>query len=184
MGHHFEGTKAPQSGAPRTGPTPQKTPKKILHLFRVPNKKRTILVLPVSRRNSVFPPRVPPFGVVKYDSGKNAQPRGGGRKTELRRGNGVTSGSRRTLSHPAPRSDKLVFPPRGKDHCTKVLPARGGTTSRSIDGARFEGVCPDTDALLVLDDFVPIRGRGSDRRCPGPGKDPRDPRGSPPEKQA
>ena len=56
--------------------------------------------------------------------------------------------SPRVPTHPAPQSDELVFPSRGKDHCTKVLPARGGTTSRSIDGARFE-VGPDTDALLV-----------------------------------
>ena len=52
-------------------------------------------------------------------------------------------------SIPASRSDWLVFPPRGKDHCTKVLPAWGGTTSRRTDEAGFEGMGPDTDALLV-----------------------------------
>ena len=52
-------------------------------------------------------------------------------------------------SIPASRSDWLVFPPRGKDHCTNVLPAWGGTTSRRTDEAGFEGMGPDTDALLV-----------------------------------
>ena len=68
---------------------------------------------------------------------------------KLGRANGVTSGSRPTLSLPAPRSDKLLFPPRDIDHYTKVLSARGGTKSRRIDEAGFEGIGPDTDALLV-----------------------------------
>ena len=61
-------------------------------------------------------------------------------------------------SIPASRSDWLIFPPRGTDHCTKVLPAWGETTSRRTDEAGFEGMGPDTDALLVLADFWPDPG--------------------------
>ena len=53
-----------------------------------------------------FPHCVPPLGVANYDLGKNAQPRRGGRKTELGRANGVTTGTRPTLQsrHPVPTS--------------------------------------------------------------------------------
>ena len=158
----------PQSKRP-TGLS-QHPKKQILHLHG-PQTKRPILGPPVcspySRFSSFvstppptnFPHCVPPLGVANYDLGKNTQPREGRKKNRTRASKRGHNRNQTYPSIPASRSDWLVFPPRGKDNCTKVLPAWGGTTSRRTDEAGFEGLCPDTDALLVLADFGPIRGR-------------------------
>ena len=124
-----------------------------------PKQKGRFEACPCARPSPVFLPCVlplPPFSSLRPTPWRRQLRPGQKRPTKEGRKKNRTRASKRghnrnqtDPSIPASRSDWLVFPPRGTDHCTKVLPAWGGTTSRRTDEAGFEGMGPDTDALLV-----------------------------------
>ena len=125
-----------------------------------PKQKGRFEACPCARPSPVFLPCAPypshQFSSLCPPPWRRQLRRGQKRPTKEGRKKNKTRASKRghnrnrtDPSIPASRSDWLVFPPRGTDHCTKVLPAWGGTTSRRTDEAGFEGMGPDTDALLV-----------------------------------